>query len=123
MAGPILDALANGRVLWVDEMEARLHPNLTGALVGLFNSRASNPKSAQLIFTTHDTNLLDLRKMRRDQIWFIDKDKTAASRLYSLAEFKIRNDNSSLEDDYIHGIYGATPHLGELAAAFDQDDA
>jgi hypothetical protein len=123
MAGPILDALANGRVLWVDEMEARLHPNLTGALVGLFNSRASNPKSAQLIFTTHDTNLLDLRKMRRDQIWFIDKDKTAASRLYSLAEFKIRNDNSSLEDDYIHGIYGATPHLGELAAAFDKDDA
>ncbi|MCX6055886.1 MAG: ATP-binding protein [Chloroflexi bacterium] len=123
MAGPILDALANGRVLWVDEMEARLHPNLTGALVGLFNSRASNPKRAQLIFTTHDTNLLDLRKMRRDQIWFIDKDKTAASRLYSLVEFKIRNDNSSLEDDYIHGIYGATPHLGELAAAFDQDDA
>jgi hypothetical protein len=61
--------------------------------------------------------------MRRDQIWFIDKDKTAASRLYSLAEFKIRNDNSSLEDDYIHGIYGATPHLGELAAAFDKDDA
>jgi AAA15 family ATPase/GTPase len=122
MAGPILDALENGRVLWVDEMEARLHPNLTGALVGLFNSRTSNPKRAQLIFTTHDTNLLDLHKMRRDQIWFIDKDKTAASRLYSLAEFKIRNDDSSLENDYIHGVYGATPHLNELAAAFEQDE-
>ena len=121
MAGPILEALENGRVLWVDEMEARLHPNLTSAIVGLFNSLTSNPKRSQLIFTTHDTNLLDLHKMRRDQIWFIDKDKTSASRLYSLAEFKIRNDDSSLEDDYIKGRYGATPHLNELIAAFEKD--
>jgi uncharacterized protein len=119
IAGPILDSLANGRILWVDEMEARLHPNLTGALVELFNSHATNPKGAQLIFTTHDTNLLDLRKLRRDQIWFIDKDNTAASRLYSLAEFRIRNDDASLESDYVRGIYGATPHLNDLALSLE----
>jgi hypothetical protein len=119
ITGPILDSLANGRVLWVDEMEARLHPNLTGALVELFNSRTTNPKGAQLIFTTHDTNLLDLRKLRRDQVWFIDKDNKAASRLYSLAEFRIRNDDASLEADYIRGVYGATPHLNNLAIALE----
>lgn len=122
MAGPILDALANGRVLWVDEMEARLHPNLTGALVGLFNSKKTNPHNAQLIFTTHDTNLLDLRKFRRDQIWFIDKDGTSASHLYSLAQFKIRNDDASLEEDYVRGKFGATPHLDELAFSLSGDD-
>jgi hypothetical protein len=117
--GPILDSLANGRILWVDEMEARFHSNLTEALIELFNSRQTNPKGAQLIFTTHDTNLLNLRKLRRDQVWFIDKDEKAASRLYSLAEFRIRNDDASLEADYIRGVYGATPHLNNLAAALE----
>lgn len=123
MAGPILDALNKGLILWIDEMEARLHPNLTEALVGLFNSRASNPHGAQLIFTTHDSNLLDLRKLRRDQIWFVDKDRFAASRLYSLAEFKVRNDDASLEDDYIRGVYGAIPNLRELDNLFEKDEA
>ena len=118
MTGPLLDILTNGRVLWVDEMDARLHPNMTKAIVALFNSRATNPKGAQLIFTTHDTNLLDINKLRRDQIWFIDKDRTAASQLYSLVEYKIRNDDASLETDYVQGRYGATPHIGELMPTY-----
>lgn len=122
MAGPIIDTLANGRVLWIDEMEVCLHPNLTQAIVDLFNSRPANPKRAQLIFTTHDTNLLDVKKLRRDQIWFLEKDSTAASRLYSLVEFKVRNDDASLEDDYIRGRYGAVPHLGELTASYVVDE-
>ena len=119
MTGPIIDTLVNGRVLWVDEMEARLHPKMTDAIVALFNSPVSNPKGAQLIFTTHDTNLLNVKKLRRDQIWFIEKDQLEASRLYSLVEFKIRNDDASLEQDYISGRYGAVPHIGELRAAYE----
>lgn len=123
MTGPLIDTLTNGRVLWVDEMEARLHPNLTQAIVALFNARATNPKGAQLVFTTHDTNLLNIHTLRRDQIWFIDKDSSAASRLYSLVEFKVRNDDASLETDYMRGRYGAVPHaqVAEVMAAYVVD--
>lgn len=119
MTGPLIDTLSAGRVLWVDEMEARLHPNMIEAIVALFNSPLTNPKGAQIIFTTHDTNLLNIKKLRRDQIWFIEKDRRAASQLYSLVEFKIRNDDASLEQDYIHGRYGAVPHIGELKATYE----
>jgi len=114
MSGPLIDTLGQGRILWVDEMDARLHPNIIEAIVGLFNSPLSNPKGAQIIFTTHDTNLLNIKKLRRDQIWFVEKNRQAASQLYSLVEFKIRNDDSSLEQDYIRGRYGAVPHIGGL---------
>jgi AAA15 family ATPase/GTPase len=117
MSGPIIDTLTKGRILWVDEMEARLHPEMTQKIVELFNSHITNPKRAQLIFTTHETSLLDIKKLRRDQIWFIDKDRTAASRLYSLVEFNIRNDDASLEADYLRGSFGATPHIYDLITA------
>ena len=121
MTGPIIDTLSKGRILWVDEMEARLHSNITQAIVKLFNSRETNPKGAQLIFTTHDTNLLDLNKLRRDQVWFIDKDHLAASRLYSLSDFKVRNDDASIAQDYMIGRFGAVPHLGEMRAVYKAD--
>ncbi len=116
LAGPILDVLSQGKVMIIDEMEARLHPHVTRALIQLFNSIETNPKRAQLIFTTHDTNLLSNKLFRRDQIWFVEKDKFCASHLYSLAEIKvddskIRND-ASYEDDYLKGRYGAIPFLG-----------
>jgi AAA15 family ATPase/GTPase len=118
LAGPILDVLSQGRVLIIDEMEARLHPLVTQALIGLFNSIETNPKRAQLIFTTHDTNLLSKKLFRRDQIWFVEKDNFYASHLYSLAEIKfdkskVRND-ASYEDDYLKGRYGAIPFLGGI---------
>jgi AAA15 family ATPase/GTPase len=116
LAGPILDVLSQGRVLIIDEMEARLHPLVTRELIRLFNSIELNPKRAQLIFTTHDTNLLSNKFFRRDQIWFVEKDNFCASHLYSLAEIKldkskVRND-ASYEDDYLKGRYGAIPFLG-----------
>lgn len=118
LAGPIIDVLSQGKVLLIDEMEARLHPLVTRELIRLFNTIETNPKRAQLIFTTHDTNLLSNKLFRRDQIWFIEKDDFCASHLYSLAELKVddtkvRND-ASFEDDYLKGRYGAIPFIGGI---------
>ena len=116
LAGPVLDALTKGLILVIDEMEARLHPLITRTLIRLFNSLETNPKRAQLIFTTHDTNLLDRSLLRRDQIWFVEKDSRAASHLYSLVEFKpIPRNDESFERNYLRGKYGAVPYLGDLA--------
>lgn len=113
ISGPLLNTLQEGNVLVVDELDARLHPLMTRELVRLFNNRETNPKSAQLIFNTQDTNLLDNTLFRRDQIWFIEKDRQGASHLYSLAEFRVRNDKS-FERGYIQGRYGAIPYIGDL---------
>jgi uncharacterized protein len=113
-AGPILHSLVTGQTTVIDEMDARFHPLITRALIGLFNSQHADKGNAQLVFMTHDTNLLDLRFLRRDQIWFTEKDQTGGTNLYSLAEFRIRNDDASLEKDYILGKFGAIPFLGGL---------
>lgn len=108
----ILQSLEESRTLVIDEFDARFHPLLTQKLVELFNS-TSNTKS-QFIFATHDTNLLNAKLLRRDQICFAEKDKYGASHFYSLVDFKgIRND-SSFEKDYIAGRYGAIPFLGDF---------
>jgi len=112
-AGPILDALKKGSVLVIDELDARLHPVITQAIVRLFNCRATNQYNAQLVFTTHDTNLLTNKLFRRDQIWFTEKDRLGATHVVSLAEYRVRND-ASFERDYIQGRYGAVPFLGNL---------
>ena len=115
-AGLILDTLEEGMVLVVDELDSKLHPNLVCKIVALFNSKITNPNNAQLIFNTHDTNLLSSGLFRRDQIWFISKNSYGASKLYSLAEFKtdtVRK-NEPFEENYIRGKYGATPFLNEF---------
>jgi hypothetical protein len=122
LAAPITDALQRGRVLIIDEIDARLHPLITCTIIGLFNSKKTNPHNAQLIFTTHDTNLLRNKLFRRDQIWFVEKDKFGVSHLYSLAEFKVRND-ASFEHDYVRGKYGAIPFIGSLQLVFGGEDA
>jgi AAA15 family ATPase/GTPase len=118
LAGPVLDVLQRGAVLVIDEMEARLHPLVTKELISLFNSEKHNPHHAQLILTTHDTNLLSNKVFRRDQIWFVEKDRQSASHLYSLAEIKVNNNlirnDASYEDDYLKGRYGAVPFLGNI---------
>jgi AAA15 family ATPase/GTPase len=118
LAGPIIDVISQGKILFIDEMEARLHPLVTKELIRLFNSIETNPKRAQLVFTTHDTNLLSNSLFRRDQIWFVEKDRFFSSHLYSLAEIKIdanrvRND-ASFEEDYLKGRYGAIPFIGGI---------
>ena len=109
-SGPLFDTLLNGKVLFVDELDAKLHPMLTLAIVRLFMDKETNPKGAQLVFTTHDTHLLNKDYLRRDQVWFTEKDATEASDLYSLFEFKERNDRN-FEKNYIEGRYGAIPFI------------
>ncbi|MDF5725465.1 MAG: AAA family ATPase, partial [Rhizonema sp. PD37] len=118
IAGPLVDTLKNGKVLIIDEFDARIHPLISRAIVELFNSLETNPNNAQLIFMTHDTNLLSNQLWRRDQIWFTEKNRYGATDLYSLAEYKVRND-ASFESDYIKGKYGAIPYIGNLDHIID----
>ncbi len=117
LAYPIIDALDNGKRLIIDEFDSKMHPLLTCRIIALFNSKETNPRNAQLIFTTHDTNLLSANIFRRDQVWFTQKDRYGATELYSLAEYKVRND-ASFEKDYLSGKYGAIPVMGDLARLF-----
>jgi len=121
LAGPLVDVLERGGVIVIDEMEARTHPLINLFLISLFNSLETNPKRAQLIFTTHDTNLLSNQLFRRDQIWFIEKDQWNASHLYSLAEIKVRND-ASFENDYLKGRYGGVPFPGDIRKITIEED-
>jgi AAA15 family ATPase/GTPase len=116
LSGPIFDTLKLGKILIIDELDTKLHPLITMKIVELFNSPEHNPNNAQLIFVTHDTNLLGEALFRRDQIWFTEKDPQEQSDLYSLYDFnlpdgsKVRND-SNLEKNYIRGRYGAIPFI------------
>ncbi|MEM7127774.1 MAG: ATP-binding protein [Chloroflexota bacterium] len=126
LSGPILHTLQEGQVLFVDELDARLHPLITRYIIKLFNSRVTNPHNAQLIFVTHDTNLLSKEIFRRDQIWFTEKNRFGSTDLYSLVEYKIqskgiRND-ASYEADYIAGRYGAIPFIGGVSFLIEEDD-
>lgn len=118
LLGPWFDTLKNGGVLVVDEYGTSLHTQLSLKLINLFHSKM-NLYGAQLIISTHDTNLLRKDLLRRDQIWFVEKDKLGASDLYSLVEYKVnqatsvRND-ASFEKDYLLGKYGAIPYFGNI---------
>jgi len=112
VGGLLLEALESGRVLVVDELDASFHPLLVKALIEMFHNPELNPYGAQLIFNTHDTTLLDLTLLRRDQIWFTEKDNIGASQLYSLLEYKPR-DNELVQKGYLQGRYGAVPFIPE----------
>lgn len=114
MVGILLfKALMDGNTLVIDELDTSLHPILVRALVDLFNSPVTNPNNAQLIFNTHDTNLLDSDIFRRDQIWFTEKDNVGASHLYSLLEFSPRK-TEAFEKGYLQGKYGAIPIISKF---------
>jgi energy-coupling factor transporter ATP-binding protein EcfA2 len=110
--GPLLASFRNGEVLLIDELESSLHPKLVRELVRLFNSPELNQKGAQIIFTTHITNLLDLGLLRRDQIWFTEKTREGATKLYPLTDFQPRP-NQNIELGYLGGRFGAVPYLDE----------
>jgi uncharacterized protein len=109
-AGAWINVMTNGEVLLFDEIDRSLHPLLTRFLIQRFHSNQTNPHNAQLVFSTHNTSLLDHELFRRDQIWFVEKDRTGASKLFPLTDFSPRNDES-FERAYMRGRYGALPVL------------
>ncbi len=112
--GPVIDTLQKGSVLFLDELDVSLHPILTQKLLSLFNNKVSNPKGAQLIFTSQDTNLLNQDLFDKEQIWFVEKDRYGSSHIASLSEYKNVRKEHKIERNYIMGKYGAIPYLGDF---------
>lgn len=117
LAGPWLDTLDHGYVLVVDELHDNLHPHMVRFLVDLFHDSRTNPKNAQIIFSTHETSILSQDVFRRDQIWFCEKDETQASRLFPLTDFSPRKGLENLERSYLGGRYGALPYFRQVDLA------
>ena len=112
-AGPWLDLLTNGRVVIVDELNNSFHPHMIRFLLQMIHDHISNKANGQLVFSTHDTSILDSKILRRDQIWFVEKDNEHATQLYSLSDFHPRK-GEALEKGYLQGRYGALPYIGEI---------
>ncbi len=110
LAGPIVETLAKRGLLCVDELDASLHPLMAVEIVKMFNDPARNPHNAQLLFNTHDTNILECGDLRRDQIWFTEKDVNGATHLYPLTDYKARKEEN-LKRGYLQGRYGAVPFI------------
>jgi AAA15 family ATPase/GTPase len=110
LAGAVVETLSSGGTLVVDELDRSLHPHLAMNIVRMFNDPATNAGNAQLVFNTHDTNLLDTDVLRRDQIWFTEKGDDGATRLFPLTDFRARK-YENLERGYLQGRYGAVPSV------------
>lgn len=107
--GPIYDSLVNGKILFIDELEAKLHTLLTKEIIQLFHK--FNKRNAQFAFVLHDTNVLTTDIFRRDQLWFVEKNQFGCSSIYSLHDYgKVRKD-AKFEQSYLKGNYGAVPQL------------
>lgn len=124
-----MDALKNGMVLFVDELDAKLHPLLTRYIINLFHNSDTNKGNGQLIYSTHDTVNLNKDTFRRDEIWFAEKDKDGISEIYALSDYileddknagkKVRND-ATYNKDYLTGRYGAIPVLEEFDINYEK---
>ena len=117
MSAVLVEALTQGKITLVDEIDSSLHPLLVRALIELFHRPESNSNDAQLFFNSHDTTLLDNTLFRRDQVWFTEKDTDGAAHLYSLLEYSPRK-GESLAKGYLQGRYGAIPLLGDPSILF-----
>ena len=117
-AAPVMETLRDGLVLVVDELHAHLHPQLVRFLVELFRSPEVGTANAQLVFTTHDTSILDKRLFRRDQIWFCER-KQRATQLLRLTEFSPRKGEENFEHRYLSGRYGALPYVRSMGELHD----
>lgn len=115
-AGPWLEALKKGNILVVDELHDSLHPKMVEYLVRLFHNKKTNPNNAQLIFTTHETSILNQEVFRRDQVWFCEKDKEQATSLFPLTDFSPRKERENIELGYLSGRYGAIPFIKNFDA-------
>jgi len=113
MAGPLFDVLDNGYTLMIDEIEASLHPHIVQEIIKLFHDPACNRKNAQIICTTHATSFLNKELLRRDQIWFTQKEpESGATELFSLADVKGVRKDENYEKSYWAGKYEAIPYFG-----------
>lgn len=110
MAGPWIDILRNGRTVFIDELETSLHPVLVREILKMLFSDEMNASGAQIVFSTHNATLLDQTLIRRDQVWFTEKDKEGATHLYPLTDYSPR-DTEALAKGYLAGRYGAIPFL------------
>lgn len=117
---PMICAFRDGGILLVDELERSLHPYLARQIISQFNDPKTNPNNAQLIFTTHDTNLLGTMlgepALRRDQVWLTEKNPEGATELYPLTNYKPRK-AENIERGYLQGRYGAIPFVGNFSVA------
>lgn len=111
---PALRVIENGGIAAIDEFGSRLHTRASEIIIAIFNSKMTNPKGAQLIVATHDTNFLTTKGLRRDQIWFTEKDRYGATHLYPLTDFVVRIEDN-LEAGYLQGRFGAIPFAGSIA--------
>ena len=105
----ILDVVKKNKILLIDEIEDSLHPKIIEYIIDIFNMG----KSAQLIFSTHNTNLLDLSKFRKDQIWFVNKKEDGGSELYSLYDYNDFRDTMDLEKAYLQGRFDSIPIIDD----------
>lgn len=112
LIGPILEMVRNGVTLVIDELDNSLHPLLVRKLVEILHNSETNINCAQLIFSTHDTSLLDPDLFRRDQIWFVEKTRDQSSKLYPLSDFSPRK-NEAFERGYLMGRFGALPFFSD----------
>jgi AAA15 family ATPase/GTPase len=117
---PIFRALREGHVMIIDEFGRRVHTRAAEIMLSLFNKRETNPNGAQLIVATHDTNLLNTRGLRRDQVWFTEKDRSGGTHLYPLTDFETRKDDN-LEKGYLQGRFGAIPFAGSFENLLEAD--
>lgn len=124
LAPPLVQALRQGSLLAIDELEASLHPLLAAHIIRHFHDPATNPRGAQLLFTTHDTNLLGTSLgeplLRRDQVWLTEKDRDGATSLYPLSDYKPRK-AENIERGYLQGRYGAVPYLENLTTPLSEE--
>ena len=126
-----MDALRNGMVLFIDELDAKLHPLLTRYIINLFHNSETNIGNGQLIYSTHDTVNLNKDTFRRDEIWFTEKNRDGVSEMYALSDYildddennksgkKVRND-ATYNKDYLTGRYGAIPVLEEFEISHEK---
>jgi len=111
VGGLILDALEDGSTIIIDELDKSLHPLLTRMLISLFNTNRNNPNNAQLIFVTHDISIIDPQLLRRDQIWFTEKNFFGATKIFPLSDFTGISKVRTLDNWYINGRFGGIPNL------------
>ncbi len=119
IGGKILEKLSSGGVLFIDELDTSLHPYLTRMIVMMIQSEKLNPKNTQLIFTTHDVTLLERELLRKDQIWFTQKNDSGHTDLYSMQDFEGVREDTPFDKWYLAGKFGALPNIKSLESFFD----